>query len=161
MRGSPALLMLHSHISPRVIESAPNRARAHSLPSFSGIQPDHLKSTAQPPRCTDEKTSFAHAAADLRLVTRHICANPRGLSTVKLQHSSPPGNASCNAFKTVGKLTVASLYNNVARRVAINEVERLTAMTEGQLRALAKINELMVKHVKERNDVRAKLKELE
>lgn len=61
----------------------------------------------------------------------------------------------------MGKLTVASLYNNVARRVAINEVERLTAMTEGQLRALAKINELMVKHVKERNDVRAKLKELE
>lgn len=69
--------------------------------------------------------------------------------------------ASCNAFKTVGKLTVASLYNNVARRVAINEVERLTTMTEGQLRALAKINELMVKHVKERNEVRAKLKELE
>jgi hypothetical protein len=56
---------------------------------------------------------------------------------------------------------VASLYNNLARRVAINEVERLTAMTEGQLRALAKINELMVKRVKERNDVRAKLKELE
>lgn len=73
----------------------------------------------------------------------------------------PPGDASCNAFKTIGKLTVASLYNTVARRVAINEVERLTTMTEGQLRALAKINELMVKHVKERNDVRAKLKELE
>lgn len=73
----------------------------------------------------------------------------------------PPGDASCNAFKTVGKLTVASLYNNVARRVAINEVERLTTMTEGQLLALAKINELMVKHVKERNEVRAKLKDLE
>jgi hypothetical protein len=73
----------------------------------------------------------------------------------------PPGDASCNAFKTIGKLTVASLYNNVARRVAINEVERLTTMTEGQLLALAKINELMVKHVKERNEVRAKLKQLE
>lgn len=74
----------------------------------------------------------------------------------------PPAEAaSCNAFKTVGKLTFASLYNNAARRVALNEVERLTTMTEQQLRALAKLNELTVKHVKERNDVRAKLKALE
>lgn len=73
----------------------------------------------------------------------------------------PPGNESCNAFKTVGKLTFASLYNNAARRVAMNEVERLTTMTEQQLLALAKINELVVKHVKERNDVRANLKALE
>ena len=72
----------------------------------------------------------------------------------------PPGDQSCNAFKTVGKLTFASLYNNAARRVALNEVERLTTMTEQQLRALAKLNELMVKHVKERNEVRKKLEEL-
>jgi hypothetical protein len=73
----------------------------------------------------------------------------------------PPGDASCNAFKTIGKLTVASLYNKVARQIAINEVERLTTMTEGRLRALAKINELMVTHVRERKEVRTKLKELE
>jgi len=73
----------------------------------------------------------------------------------------PAANDSCNAFKTVGKLTFASLYNNAARRVALNEVERLTTMTEQQLRALSKLNELTVKHVKERNEVRAKLKELE
>ena len=70
----------------------------------------------------------------------------------------PPGDASCNAFKTVGKLTVASLYNNVARRVAVKEVEQLTTLTEAQLRALAKINELMTRHVQERNDVRVRLK---
>jgi predicted transglutaminase-like cysteine proteinase len=72
-----------------------------------------------------------------------------------------PSDEQCNNFKTIGKLTFASLYNYAARRVAINEVERLTTMTEQQLRALAKINELIVKRVKERNDVRAKLKALE
>ncbi|MBI1919535.1 MAG: hypothetical protein HYS23_00490 [Geobacter sp.] len=66
----------------------------------------------------------------------------------------------CKAFKATANVTVASLYNNAARRVALNEVERLTTMTENQLRALAKINELMVKHVKERNEVRARLREL-
>lgn len=66
----------------------------------------------------------------------------------------------CKVFKATAVATVASLYNNAAHRVALNEVERLTTMTETQLRALAKINELMVKHVKERNEVRARLKEL-
>lgn len=73
----------------------------------------------------------------------------------------PPGDKSCKAFRAVGKLTAASLYNNVARRVAVNEVERLTAMTEAQLRGLARINELMGKHVKDRNEVRTKLKALD
>lgn len=72
----------------------------------------------------------------------------------------PPGDESCKAFKTIGSLTAASLYNNAARRVAIKEVERLTTMTEAQLRGLAKVNELMAKHVKERNEVREKLKAL-
>lgn len=67
--------------------------------------------------------------------------------------------AQCQLFKATASITVASLYNNVARRIAINEVERLTAMTEVQLRGLARLNELMVKHVKDRNDVRIKLKE--
>ena len=73
----------------------------------------------------------------------------------------PPGDAHCSAFKTVGKLTAASLYNNAARRVAVNEVDRLTRMTESQLKALARLNELLTRHVKERNEVRAKLRELE
>ena len=72
-----------------------------------------------------------------------------------------PGDRSCKLFKTTSKLTVASLYNNASRRVAVREVERLTTMTEAQLHALARINELMVKHVRERNEVRAKIKQLE
>lgn len=72
-----------------------------------------------------------------------------------------PGDRSCKLFKTTSKLTVASLYNNASRRVAVREVERLTTMTESQLHALARINELMAKHVRERNEVRAKIKQLE
>jgi len=44
--------------------------------------------------------------------------------------------------------------------VALNEIERLTTMTEDQLRGLAKINDVLVKHIKERNEVRARLKKL-
>ncbi len=73
----------------------------------------------------------------------------------------PPGDKSCKAFKAAGKLTAASLYNNAARRVALDEVERLTAMTEEQLRALAKINQLLVAHIQDRNEVRAKLRALD
>jgi hypothetical protein len=66
----------------------------------------------------------------------------------------------CKVFKATAASTVASVYNNAANRVALNEIERLTTMTEDQLRGLAKINEVLVKHIKERNDVRARLKEL-
>jgi len=67
----------------------------------------------------------------------------------------------CKLFKATANATVASLYNNAARRVAQTEIERLTSLTESQLKALATINGLLVKHVKERREVKAKLKELE
>jgi hypothetical protein len=66
----------------------------------------------------------------------------------------------CKVFKATAASTVASVYNNAARRVALNEIERLTTMTEDQLRGLAKINDVLVKHIKERNEVRARLKKL-
>ena len=72
-----------------------------------------------------------------------------------------PINKQCKFFRTESKWAVAALYNNAARRVAVNEVERLTQMTEVQLAALRRLNEVLVKHVQERNEVRARLKELE
>ena len=66
----------------------------------------------------------------------------------------------CKVFKATAAFTAASVYNNAAQRVALNEIERLTTMTEDQLRGLAKINEVLVKHIKERNEVRTRLKEL-
>jgi len=72
----------------------------------------------------------------------------------------PEWGTQCQLFKATASISVASVYNNAARRIAINEVERLTTMTEAQLRGLARLNELMVQHVKERNDVRIKLKAL-
>lgn len=56
------------------------------------------------------------------------------------------------------KITSASLYNNASRRVAANEVDRLTTMTEDQLRALNKLQALMVRHVAERAQVAQQLK---
>ncbi len=66
----------------------------------------------------------------------------------------------CGVLKSEALVTEAAVYNNAARRVAMGEVERLTQMTEKQLRGLKKLNEVVVRHVKERNEVRAKLKEL-
>ena len=56
------------------------------------------------------------------------------------------------------KITSASLYNNASRRVALNEVERLTTMTEDQLRALNKLQALMVRDVTERAEIARQLK---
>lgn len=71
-----------------------------------------------------------------------------------------PIHSQCKAFRAISKITVAAAYNNVTRRVAITEVQSLTKMTEDQLKALEKINELLVKHVRERNDVRTKISAL-
>lgn len=62
-------------------------------------------------------------------------------------------------FKATATSTVASLYNNAARRVAKAEIERLTSLTESQLKALANVNGLIEKHVKERREAKSKLKE--
>jgi len=67
----------------------------------------------------------------------------------------------CHLIKAELLVVTAALYNNASRRVARHEIERLTQMTEDQLRGLKKINEVLVKHVKERNAVREKIKELE
>ena len=75
--------------------------------------------------------------------------------------SPAPLDKQCKLLQTETKLTIAALFNNATRRVAVHEVERLTTMTEDQLRGLTKISELMARHVHERNEVRTKLKELE
>ena len=67
----------------------------------------------------------------------------------------------CHLIKSELLVVTAAVYNNASRRVARHEIERLTQMTEDQLRGLKKINEVLTKHVKERNAVRAKIKELE
>jgi ribonuclease HI len=72
----------------------------------------------------------------------------------------PSEATQCQWFKATASVTVASLYNNAARRIASNEVDRLTGLTEAQLRVLPKLNELIVGHVRDRNDVRAQLKAL-
>lgn len=66
----------------------------------------------------------------------------------------------CHLFKSEVLLTEAAVYNNVARRIAVHEVELLTRMTERQLKALRSIDKVMVKHVSERNQVKSRLKEL-
>lgn len=57
------------------------------------------------------------------------------------------------------KVSAAAVFNNATRRVAIHEVERLTTMTEAQLRALAALQRVLTKHVKERNELTAILQE--
>ena len=66
----------------------------------------------------------------------------------------------CGVLKSEALVTEAAVYNNAARQVSVHEVERLTQMTEKQLKGLKKLNEVVVRHVKERNEVRARLKEL-
>jgi hypothetical protein len=53
------------------------------------------------------------------------------------------------------KLTTAALYNNLTRRVARAEVERLTVLTEAQLKDLERLRQLMEQHVRERRDLLA------
>ena len=49
------------------------------------------------------------------------------------------------------KLTTAAVYNNATRRVARAEVERLTKLTEQQLKDLDRLRKVMERHVHERN----------
>lgn len=48
------------------------------------------------------------------------------------------------------KITSASLYNNASRRVAASEIDRLTVMTEKQLKAMNKLQVVLDGHVRER-----------
>lgn len=73
----------------------------------------------------------------------------------------PPLDEQCSLLKTETKLTIAALYNNAARRVAVNEVNRLTEMTEEQLKALQKLNALMQKHTEDRKLIREQISKLQ
>ncbi|MGO9402713.1 MAG: hypothetical protein ACLPVW_04485 [Terriglobales bacterium] len=59
------------------------------------------------------------------------------------------------------KFTSASLYNNAARRVSQNEVERLTALNESQLKALQKLSGVLSKHVDQLNEAKQQLAQLQ
>ena len=59
------------------------------------------------------------------------------------------------------KLTTAALYNNATRRVALAEVNRLTDLTEQQLKGLDRLRQVLQKHVHERNDLKSTMKEAE
>ncbi len=54
----------------------------------------------------------------------------------------------------------ASLYNNAARRVSADSIERLTTMTEQQLRDLNDLTRVLKRHVKELQAAREKLAKL-
>jgi len=68
---------------------------------------------------------------------------------------------SATTLKREGLIVSAALYNNATRRVARSQVEQLTQLTEEQLRALSKLNSLLVKHIQDRNRVRAEIKRIE
>jgi hypothetical protein len=57
------------------------------------------------------------------------------------------------------KVAAAALFNNATRRVALHEVERLTTMTEKELKALAPLQRVLTKHVKEQAELKAILQE--
>ena len=108
--------------------------------------------------------------AELILNTIHGISGVRGktrsvaladlFQDVVCQMSPPPLDKRCDILKAELRVTVASLYNNAARQVASNEIDRLTTVTEGELHGLRKLNELMASRVRERVDIRLKLKSL-
>ena len=59
------------------------------------------------------------------------------------------------------KLTTAALYNNATRRVARAEVNRLTDLTEKQLKDLDRLRQVLQKHVQERNELKKTMEEAE
>ena len=58
-----------------------------------------------------------------------------------------PLHAPCKYFRTASKLTVAALYDNASRRVAVAEVERLTTLNERQLHHLNRLQKVLANHV--------------
>jgi hypothetical protein len=55
-------------------------------------------------------------------------------------------------------IAIAALYNNAVRRVALGEVERLTKLTEEELKAIKRVAEVMKEHVRQLNDLKAQLR---
>jgi len=115
--------------------------------------------------------SKGRIAYDAKYVLKGIDGILSGMEVKDLQQGLPilldcvcdlvANNASlekhCKVFRSVSTVTVAALYNNVTRRVAIHEVEQLNQMTETDLRTLdnytTELKELMTK----RNQVRQQI----
>jgi hypothetical protein len=68
-----------------------------------------------------------------------------------------PLNSQCEAFRSISKLTVASLFNNANQHVASLEIGRLTQMTESELRGLNARTCVLHNQVNERNAAKARL----
>jgi len=63
----------------------------------------------------------------------------------------------CELLRSVSTVTVAALYNNVTRRVAIHEVEQLNLMTEVDLRTLDNYTKELKELMTKRNQVRQQI----
>jgi tetratricopeptide (TPR) repeat protein len=59
---------------------------------------------------------------------------------------------------TLTNLSLSSVYNNASQRVARANIQRLTALTEQDLRAWNKLNYLLVEHVRKRNSLSRELR---
>jgi len=59
------------------------------------------------------------------------------------------GDTKLSILVSEAKIFCAALYNNVARRISIKNIERLTKLTEDQLKAQKIVIELLIKHVNE------------
>jgi hypothetical protein len=66
-------------------------------------------------------------------------------------------SSQCEVFRSISKLTVASLYNNANQHVASHEIGRLTEMTENELRGLNARSCVLHNQMNERNRARARL----
>jgi hypothetical protein len=64
----------------------------------------------------------------------------------------------CKLFRSVSVVTVAALYNNATRRVAIHEVEQLNRMTEVDLRTVDNYNNELKQLMTKRNQVRQQIR---
>ena len=61
--------------------------------------------------------------------------------------------AACEAFRDTSSITFAAVNNNITRRVAFHQIDRITTMTEQQLQSLKTLSELMVRHVQDRRQL--------
>jgi hypothetical protein len=71
-----------------------------------------------------------------------------------------PAQRNCTWVRTWTEITSKSLFNNATRRIAANEVERLTAMTDRQLLRLRYLHKHITVDMDELKRVRAQLRDL-
>ncbi len=115
--------------------------------------------------------SKGRIAYDAKYVLKAIDRILAGMEVKDLQQGLPilldcvcdlvANNASlekhCKVFRSVSDVTVAALYNNVTRRVAIHEVEQLNDMTETDLRTLDNYTKELKELMTKRNQVRQQI----